>query len=586
MTFGEFLRDKEILDAKTYEQFDMIAQMGSDSFYQTIRRDLSSVGGTEEELMDLFCEYDKEFGILYTSKGLTVDMDVIKLLGGTQLITSLKAMPLRDREHNLLLVFYVPDERYNLSLIQQKLERHKYKKYVCTEDLWLAMWSIYMSPIMLAAQASKLSSIQTVTNETQSQTSEAKSLFMQFIIEGYQMRASDIHFIPCSNHCDLQYRVDGVNFLYCTIPSDVLSKVNNLLRQNVASAKPYQPIDGKLSYRMPTDGKNVDLRFSIIPGMFGADINIRFLSNEKMTFEELGMTPVNIQRYKSILDLPQGLVVMVGPTGSGKTTTLYSGLSYIRESMANIIAIEDPVEITMEGITQINVSSANNDEIGHLTFPEALKASLRHDPDVIVVGEIRDNATAEEALRAATTGHLVIASLHTNDSISVIERLRHMGLESYALGEVLVAIMGQRLVRRLCPKCKEEYVFTVGHADHLKWGLPEGKTYTLYKPVGCEYCSNKGYRGRIAINEILEVDTDLRDLIQRHVMRSEIEQYLSIPREDGSSKFVSMYSDGMHKVISGVTSLAELERLARDRTAFKGGRLPKKIVRPAAVDKE
>ena len=194
------------------------------------------------------------------------------------------------------------------------------------------------------------------------------------------------------------------------------------------------------------------LRFSILPAMEGTDTNVRYLNNKKYSFEELGMTERNVQLYKDLLSRPQGLIVMVGPTGSGKSTTLYAGLQYVRSvSLRNIITVEDPVEITMDGITQVSTNDASG-----LTFANVIRQFLRHDVDIGVVGEIRDEETAAEAVRAATTGHLIISSLHTNDSIGVFERLNRLGIDPYTLGDVLVAIMSQRLVRRLCPHRSEE----------------------------------------------------------------------------------------------------------------------------------
>ena len=264
--------------------------------------------------------------------------------------------------------------------------------------------------------------------------------------------------------------------------------------------------------------------------------------------------------YKQILNMPQGLIIQVGPTGSGKSTTQYAGLKYIREnSLRNIITAEDPVEIVMEGITQVSTK----DEAG-LTFAQISRQFLRHDVDIGVIGEIRDDETAFEAVRAATTGHLILSSLHTNDSLGAVERLIRLGVEPYTLSEVLVAIMGQRLVRRLCPHCKKPVELDFFDPRVRAFGFPEqeGK-HTFYESEGCEHCNNLGYKGRIAVNEILVVDRELRDMIQRHETRKVMETHLT------KINWKSMYSDALDKALSGVTSLQELSAMSADTLAFK-----------------
>lgn len=573
MSFESFLKDNKIIKPSDLNTMSEESTINRETLYATFRHKISEFGKTEKDLMDLYCMYDETFSILSTSKGLAVNHEIIRDCGGIEVLQPLQVIPFVDKNTNTdFVLFKEPDNIHAQTAIKNAYKLKKYKKLICDTKLWNALWSLNIVPLEISSQAGMLSSDTGDDRESNKRDSAARKLYSRLISAGYLMRASDVHLIPCKKDCKVLMRIDGHYVVYNYIPKDVLNKICNFLKQDggVSENNPNFPVDGKANIFIPAATKNIDLRFSIIRSKNGFDLNIRYLSDGLLTFEQLGMSPINIQKYKRILKMPQGLVVQVGPTGSGKTTTLYSGLNFIKDTLENIITIEDPVEITMDGITQIDVDSSRQSDKPLLTFPDAVKASLRHDPDVIVVGEMRDEKTAEEALRAATTGHLVLASLHTNDSISVFERLYHMKVDSYSLGEVLVAVMGQRLVRRLCPHCKEEYTFVVGEKESNFWKLPKNSKYKLYRPVGCEKCNNIGYSGRIAINEILEVDNGLRDLIQSRAMRSKIEEYLMQKTKDGKKRFISMYSDGMTKVIQGITSLEEMAAYAADTTSFKG----------------
>lgn len=571
MTFDEFLRQRGIMNSTSLNKLAELATQNNESLYVSLRRAVKKFHRTEMDLMKLFCEYNDSFKILTETKGMLIDKDAVISIGGIAIVRSLNIIPLkRFDSEDRIVIFNVPDSEYHNSVITNALGSMEYQKYICDTDMWLTLWNLHIVPLEIAAQAKSLSEAKEVDESHNKHHSEIRLFYSRLISVGFSMDASDVHFVPRNDVCDVKYRIDGRYRKYTEIPNDMLEKICNILKQdgNCKEVNRNQPVDGKVKFTILTTGQQIDLRFSIIPSKAGPDLNVRYLSNGLMTFEQLGMNERNVEKYKHILEMPQGLVVQVGPTGSGKTTTLYSGLNYIKDLPINIITIEDPVEISLPGITQIDVDSSREEQM-RITFADALKASLRHDPDVIVVGEMRDTATAEEALRAATTGHLVLASLHTNDSIGVLERLKQMGIDSYSLGEVLVAVMGQRLVRRLCPHCKEEYIKTFVGEEARMWGIRDGTAVKLYRPIGCENCNNTGYKGRVAINEIMEVDTGLRDLIQKHALRSEIESYLSGQNSDGSRRFISMFTDGRQKVLKGITSLEEMSKMAADKTAFK-----------------
>lgn len=508
------------------------------------------------------------YEVLTGTKGYTVYHVNFDKLGGVSNCIKMCVMCLSRRDDPIRIVTQRPDDPGLTIRLNKAFGQGKYTFAVCTRDLWDAFHRTYIDGLVIEAQAVRLSDTLDSTGSQRDaiKDSESRKLYMQIIDYGISHDASDIHIQPRANICEVHYRVDGQYCESMRIPLGTSDRLANLLLIDgkIAATNPDKTVDGKIVYfpqgKEGDPSASRDLRFSILPAIFGRDVNIRFLNNRLFTFEELGMSEDNINAYKQILNMPQGLIIQVGPTGSGKSTTQYAGLKYIREnSLRNIITAEDPVEIVMEGITQVSTK----DEAG-LTFAQISRQFLRHDVDIGVIGEIRDDETAFEAVRAATTGHLILSSLHTNDSLGAVERLIRLGVEPYTLSEVLVAIMGQRLVRRLCPHCKKPVELDFFDPRVRAFGFPEqeGK-HTFYESEGCEHCNNLGYKGRIAVNEILVVDRELRDMIQRHETRKVMETHLT------KINWKSMYSDALDKALSGVTSLQELSAMSADTLAFK-----------------
>lgn len=544
------------------------------SLFQTIYGDVQGLkyGVPFDRLSNLVQEYYKQEGntleVITSTAGTTCNGEMFKRFPTPMADLSLFFIPIVSKGVNYALTTK-PDVEEFCNVIRNAYDSQSYHIAVCSPRMWDSFRALFVEPLLIASMAKEVveKDPNASTGTSVSNDSLARKIYMKIINIGIQRRASDVHFIPCTNHCDVIFRIDGINHYYTQIPKDMSVRICNILKNDgpISDTTPNHPLDGKVRYspsQKKTPGDEIDLRVSVIPSKSGPDINIRYLSDRLYSFDEIGMTADNIQRYKDILDLPSGLVVQVGPVGSGKSTTLYAGLNYIHSTLRNIITVEDPVEILMDGISQIDVLSGGKNP---LTFADALKACLRHDPDVVVVGELRDQPTAFEAIRAANTGHLVLSSLHTNDSIGTFERLMNLGIDSYSLGEVIAAVMSQRLVRRLCPYCKEAYILHDGAPEYGMYNLPASLApLKLYKAVGCPHCNNTGYNGRIAINEILVVDPVLRNIVQRHAVRSKIEEHLR------NIEFRTMYHDGIDKVLSGVTSLAEIDKFNRDIIAFKG----------------
>lgn len=569
MDLAAYIKEKGHIDEQLLTSISNKCAAKKLTFFEELYRNGASYGIKEQDLLQWTLEAGGPgYELLTTTKGFSTDSADYNALGGVERCLSLKVMCIRRKKKALCIVTCRPDDGGLIVMLNKAYGAGNYTLGICTTTIWSAIYSLDVEPLFIEARAKKLDADTGVRNQQQQQAkeSEARSIYNHILGLGITRHASDIHLIPTSDTCLALYRIDGVNYQLMSIPLSISDRVANLLLNdgNVAQKGPNTPLDGKIRYLHPdarSDDEARDLRFSVLPAIKGKDVNIRFLNNTLFTFDELGMTERNIKSYERILNMPQGLIMQVGPTGSGKSTTLYAGLNYIHDnSLRNIITVEDPVEIFMDGITQVST----NDE-AKLTFARVSRQFLRHDVDVGVIGEIRDEETAVEAVRAATTGHLVISSLHTNDSIGVLERLIRLGVDPYTLSEVLVAVMGQRLVRRLCPHCKEAYQLQADDPRLAEFGIesPDGKPLTFFRATGCEKCNNYGYKGRIAVNEILIIDRELRDMIQRHETRKTMETYLA------TTEFETMFEDAKRKAIEGITSLEELEPMLSDTLAYK-----------------
>jgi len=378
-------------------------------------------------------------------------------------------------------------------------------------------------------------------------------LVNRLIREGVENRATDIHFEPLKDGLRVRFRIDGVLHDWSQQPkrliAPVISRLKLMAKLNIAEHR--LPQDGRIRFRV--GGEDLDIRVSVIPTVHGEGVVLRLLTREGefLTLERLGLEEDHYRLFLELLKHPNGIILVTGPTGSGKTTTLYAALSLLNTPDKKIITIEDPVEYQITGINQIQVKP----EIG-LTFASALRAILRHDPDVILVGEIRDLETAEIAIQSALTGHLVFSTLHTNDALGAVARLHEMGVERYLISASVVGLLAQRLVRVLCPHCAQEAEPSPEFREALR-ALPSLPTEIRYRvPVGCERCARTGYYGRRAIYEIVPVDRKLRRLI----LEGEEETMRDYVRERGH---LSLFQDGLRKVAQGLTSFEEVLRVCR-----------------------
>ena len=364
-----------------------------------------------------------------------------------------------------------------------------------------------------------------------------------------QVSASDIHIEPFENTFVIRQRIDGILKSAQSLPTEsapaVISRIKLMARLNIAETR--LPQDGRI--RMRIQGHDIDLRVSTIPTLHGESIAIRLLlrENKTITLKSLGFSQHALKRYNDALAIPHGIILVTGPTGSGKTTTLYATLNRLHNNERKIISVEDPVEYELTGINQIQVKP----QIG-LSFANALRSIVRQDPDIIMIGEMRDAETAEIATQAALTGHMVLSTLHTNDAASAITRLLDMGIADYIITSTVTTIVAQRLVRTLCQFCKKPYMPTNDLINNLPY---ENDDVTFFNAVGCSCCANTGYRGRTTISEVLLLDDMIKSMVHQQTDSTKLQQ-LAI--EHG---MITMQKDGLNKAAQGITTIDEVFRI-------------------------
>ena len=378
-------------------------------------------------------------------------------------------------------------------------------------------------------------------------------LVKTMIEQAVRQRASDIHIEPMEKQVRVRYRIDGALYEKATYNISLLpalvARVKIIGGMDISEKR--KPQDGRIT--QVVDRREFDIRVSILPTVYGEKIVMRLTSKNALSREksQLGLKPHDLQRFDHILKNPHGILLVTGPTGSGKSTTLYTALSELNKEDVNIITVEDPVEANIDGINQVQVNNKAD-----LTFASALRSILRQDPDIIMIGEIRDQETASIAVQASITGHLVVSTLHTNSSASTITRLEDMGIESYLIADSVIGVIAQRLVRRLCPFCKKPKQATKDEKEFM--GMREEEDVTIYEPCGCSKCDNTGFKGRIGVYEIMQITPKLKTIISK--------------REGADILKEEALKEGMHTlrmsatdyVLDGTTSFSEMVKVSFD----------------------
>jgi len=373
------------------------------------------------------------------------------------------------------------------------------------------------------------------------------------ISQAIKERASDIHIEPMTTALRVRYRVDGVLRETVTFPphthAPIVSRIKIMSDMDIAEKR--LPQDGRIKFQEA--GREIDLRVSTLPTILGEKVVMRILDKKAIIVDikKLGFSEENLRRYSTLSGQAYGMILVTGPTGSGKTTTLYSTLTGLNIPGKNIITVEDPVEYRLDGINQVQVHAKAG-----LTFASGLRSILRQDPNIVMVGEIRDNETADIAIRAALTGHLVLSTLHTNDAPGAISRLLDMGVEPFLVASSVLGVVAQRLVRLICPDCKQQYSLAPGAPERLFLGLSADEPAVFYRGAGCPHCSYTGYRGRMAIHEVMIIGSKLRELINRRASSDELG---AIAAQEG---MINMRKDGIRKAQEGLTTVEEVMRVA------------------------
>ena len=438
-----------------------------------------------------------------------------------RMVTQYEIEPALAAEHNILRAI---DQTYGVSeLVQKSISQMQKDDYVYTSEMETAEYAPVINIV--------------------------NSLISQAIKSG----ASDIHLEPMENNMRARLRVDGVLREITTFPKHtqgaIISRVKILANMDIAERR--MPQDGRI--QVQETGRSVDLRVSSLPTLYGEKIVMRILDQKAVILDVnlLGFTAENLERFRSLYKHSYGMILITGPTGSGKTTTLYSTLTELNSPTKNIITVEDPVEYRLAGVNQVQV----NPKAG-MTFVNGLRSILRQDPNIIMVGEIRDLDTAEIAIRAALTGHLVLSTLHTNDAAGALTRLVDMGIEPYLVASSVIGVVAQRLVRKVCPECRQEYIPEKGSPECVVLPDDVEACATVYKGTGCLNCSYTGYRGRMAVHEVLPVSSAIRDLLMKRASTAMLAEKAA---EEGMR---TMQQDGVDKTLEGLTTVSEVLRVA------------------------
>ena len=544
--------------------------------------------GTLERALRLQQESGEKLGALLVTLGVVAQRDVAEALAAqlalplvdaagypefpileetvsARFLREARALPVREDDAEVVLAMADPTDAYTIGAFEMVTGRAVRPLVAIPTELDAALERLYGTG--RSAQSQVIGDVETRVDELafDADVQQLKDLASEapvirlvslIITNALDMRASDIHVEPFENRLAVRYRVDGVLHDVESPPkrlaAAVISRIKIMANLDIAERR--LPQDGRI--RLRVQGKEIDLRVSTVPTMHGESVVMRILDKGgvALDFAKLGFLDDTLKAFLDVLMQPHGILLVTGPTGSGKTTTLYTALDRLNQPDVKILTVEDPVEYQMVGVNQIQVKPQID-----LTFANALRSIVRQDPDVIMIGEIRDLETAQIAVQSALTGHLVLSTVHTNDAASTVNRLLDMGIEDYLLTSTVIGILAQRLVRRLCPHCKEPYHALPEVVRELGLAKFAGEgDVTLHHAKGCPQCSQTGYSGRFCILEMLPMSDPLRSLVMRHATSSELKA------EAQREGMLTMYDDGLRKALAGETTVEEVLRVTRE----------------------
>lgn len=516
----------------------------------------------EEDVLPVLAE---EFGMeLVDLPNLKIDAETLRAMP-SKIVHRRSLVPLSRENGTLVVATGDPFDVYALDELQTLTGLHVQAKLASPREITRFIkthFGVGGETVTAMVEERKedvelLEEIEADDSEVAKMAQEASvvKLVNEILVEAANERASDIHIEPEEHALRIRYRIDGILQTQALPPeinrfqSAIISRIKIMARLNIAEKR--LPQDGRIKMRV--NNREVDVRVSIIPMIHGEGIVMRLLDKSRMVFNlaNVGMLPDTYKTFRQMIDRPHGIVLVTGPTGSGKSTTLYSALNEIKDDSTKIITVEDPVEYQQDGISQIQVHS----KIG-LTFAASLRSILRHDPDVILIGEMRDLETAESAIQSSLTGHLVFSTLHTNDAPSAFTRLIDMGIEPFLVSSTVEGVMAQRLVRTICSECKIAFEPHVPDLPADFPGVAEGKPpKKLWKGAGCRKCHQSGFRGRTGIYELLVTTDHIKELIVQRTNANHIRQ------EAFKAGMLTLRRDGWRKVLSGATTIEEVARV-------------------------
>ncbi len=522
-------------------------------------------GYSEEDIAKIKAEY---FGYTYDILTNYIPEEYLLNIFDKNFLKSRLVLPLRIKDNVLVIAMVEPSDIISLNEVVEILKNNGYN--IGEVSIIVTTKNQILKKIdLLYEEKSKLAQIlnsldkdankdfyRDITGQLKDVTETSSpiiSLANQIIEDAYKKGASDIHIQPTETNLRIRFRIDGDLNDYLILPKYLAESLISRFKimANMKIDEKRLPQDSRINYSYYNPAINIDLRVSTLPSVYGEDLVMRILDKTTVILDlnKLGFSDEYLELYRKTILKPYGMILHVGPTGSGKTTTLYSALKEIDKPDIKILTVEDPVEYQLGGsIVQTNI----NPSAGY-TFAKAIRVFLRHDPDVILVGEIRDLETAKTAVEASLTGHLVFSTLHTNDSVSTITRLEEMGVETYLLADSLLLICAQRLIKRICNQCKTEYKATKKEKIILeKAGFKFEEDLILYKGVGCQTCNFTGYKGRTGVHELLEIDDKLKSMIIEELSTEDMKKYAL------SKGMKTLRQDGLLKALNGITTVEEV----------------------------
>lgn len=504
---------------------------------------------TEQQLIEVL---EFQLGIPHINiYQYSIEEDVVQLIP-KELAKRYNIMPIRREEHQLFVAMADPMDYFAIEELRMATGYQIVPGIATKDELYRTITKYYDFQESLDEAISGFSPEESLedTGITDADSPVVR-LVNQIIANAVAQRASDIHFDPQETELKVRYRIDGVLRDERSLPKHmqnvIIARIKIMSHLNITERR--IPQDGRL--KMDVNFKSIDIRVSLLPSVHGEKVVMRILDlgNVLDQLDKLGFTSRNIMSFKAMIEKPNGIILITGPTGSGKSSTLYASLNHLNTEEVNIITIEDPVEYQLEGVNQVQV----NDDVG-MTFASGLRSILRQDPDIVMVGEIRDFETAQIAIRASLTGHLVLSTLHTNSAVAALTRLIDMGVEPFLISSSLSGVVAQRLVRRICQDCSEDVEPTSREREIFQsHGLD---IYKVKQGKGCSNCLMTGYRGRIAIHEVLPINDDIRHLVMNAASANDIRKSV----KEASVSF--LIDDGLLKVSQGLTTTEEVLRVA------------------------